>query len=49
MTVDGNSQLRPWREIAREIAQQTNRDKIAELEEELNKALEEQQGLDQAC
>jgi hypothetical protein len=47
MTAD--SPMRPWRDIARELAQQTDRDKIADLEQELDKALEEQQGLDQAC
>ena len=34
--------MRPWREIAQELAQQTNREKIAELSTELNKALAEQ-------
>jgi hypothetical protein len=48
MTVDGNSPMRPWREIAREIAQQTSRDKIPALEKELDKALEEQHGIDPA-
>jgi 16S rRNA U1498 N3-methylase RsmE len=43
---DESSPLRPWQDIARELAQQTNREKIAELAEELNRALEEQQGLD---
>ena len=33
---------RPWREIARELARETNRDRITELSEELNRALAEQ-------
>ena len=36
---------RPWQDIARELAQETNSDRVLELSQELNKALEEQ-GLD---
>ena len=34
--------MRPWREIAQELAQQTDREKIVELSTELNQALAEQ-------
>lgn len=40
-----DGQFRPWREIARELAQETNRLKIVELSEELNEALRAQ-GMD---
>lgn len=33
---------RPWRDIARELAKETNRERIAELAHELNRALSEQ-------
>ena len=35
--------MRPWRDIARELAQERNRNRVAELGEELNRALEEQE------
>lgn len=34
--------LRPWKDIARELARETNRLRVRELSEELNRALEEQ-------
>jgi hypothetical protein len=34
--------LRPWREISRELANETNRDRIVKLHYELNRALAEQ-------
>jgi hypothetical protein len=34
--------LRPWREISRELANETNRNRIIELHYELNRALDEQ-------
>jgi hypothetical protein len=34
--------LRPWREISRELANETNRDRIIKLHRELNRALAEQ-------
>jgi hypothetical protein len=34
--------LRPWREISRELADETNRDRIIKLHHELNRALAEQ-------
>jgi hypothetical protein len=34
--------LRPWREISRELANETNRDRIIKLHHELNRALAEQ-------
>jgi hypothetical protein len=33
---------RPWQEIARELARETDRERIAELREELNRAIAEQ-------
>jgi hypothetical protein len=33
--------LRPWHEIARELAKETNRNRVAELRKELNQALAE--------
>jgi hypothetical protein len=33
---------RPWQEIARDLAQETDRTRIAQLSEELNLALDEQ-------
>ena len=35
--------LRPWREIARELALETDRERIFELSQELTKAMDEQQ------
>ena len=35
---------RPWKDVARELAGQTDFKKIAELSAELNKALAEQKG-----
>jgi len=47
-TIDYSAAAQPtsgsWREIARELANQTNTKKIAELSEELNRALAEQKG-----
>ena len=40
--VNANPPTRPWREIAGELAQETDRNKISELLEQLNQALEEQ-------
>ena len=40
-----DEQFRPWREIARELAQETNRLRIVELSEELSEALRAQ-GMD---
>lgn len=40
--VNTNPPNRPWREIARELAHETDRNKISELLEQLNRALEEQ-------
>jgi hypothetical protein len=34
--------MRPWRDIARELARETDRKRILELTEELNRAMEEQ-------
>jgi hypothetical protein len=34
--------LRPWRDIARELAQQTDHSRITELSDELDCAIEEQ-------
>jgi hypothetical protein len=34
--------LRPWREIARELAKETNLARIIELRHELNRAIDEQ-------
>jgi hypothetical protein len=34
--------LRPWREISRELANETNRNRIIELHYELSRALDEQ-------
>jgi hypothetical protein len=34
---------RPWPDIARELARETNRIRVQELAEELNRALEEQE------
>jgi hypothetical protein len=39
-----NQSLRPWKEIARELAEQTDPEKICELSHELNQALEKQVG-----
>jgi hypothetical protein len=33
---------RSWREVARELARETNRDRVVELSHELNRALDEQ-------
>jgi hypothetical protein len=35
---------RPWRDIARELAKESDRNKISVLSRELNRALEEQTG-----
>ena len=37
---------RPWQDIARELAQETNSDRVWELSEELNKEALQEQGLD---
>ena len=36
---------RSWKDIARELARETNSDRVWELSQELNKALEEQDPL----
>jgi hypothetical protein len=36
--------VRPWKEIARELAEETNRQRITELSHELNRAIDEQTG-----
>jgi hypothetical protein len=36
--------VRPWKEIARELANETNRQRITELSNELNRAIDEQTG-----
>jgi hypothetical protein len=36
--------LRPWKEIARELAKETNRQRVTELSSELNRAIDEQTG-----
>jgi hypothetical protein len=44
MSSADNPTLRPWQEIARELARQTDYRKIGELSHELNQALEKQVG-----
>lgn len=38
------SSLRPWRDIAKELGQETNAERILELCEELTAAMQAQQG-----
>jgi hypothetical protein len=41
-TDPAQSPVRPWREISRELTNETNLDRITELHHELNRALAEQ-------
>jgi hypothetical protein len=34
--------MQPWQDIARELARETNRERVVELSEELNRAVDEQ-------
>ena len=43
MTEPLRDRFRPWREIARELARESGRQRIAELSGELNTALEQQE------
>jgi hypothetical protein len=43
-SADNQPPSRPWQEIARELARQTDYRKIGELSHELNQALEKQVG-----
>lgn len=53
MAQDGEASLpiphRPWQIIAQELAQETNKKRVAELSHELNRAIEQQQGLDSSA
>ena len=42
MSETSNTPLRPWREIAREIVTEKNRDRLNDLAEQLNQAIETQ-------
>ena len=44
MSSADNPTVRPWQEIARELAEQTDLEKIRELSHELNEALDKQIG-----